>query len=227
MADVEFFEVGDGEDFVDVLVVETVAGVDTEAELVTEGGTLDQAVEFMDACLAGGIGEGAGVELDAFGFEVGGGVDLVRIGIDKETDDYTIGLELADGGRKGGAVRDAIESALGGDLVPVFGDEAGVVGLDLERDGEDFGRVAYLEIQLGGEALFELEDIAVLHVATVFAEVGGDAVGARPLGNEGGFDRIGFDEDAVRVTRIARLPQSRGVVDVDAEAEWHSQTLPP
>ena len=57
--------------------------------------------------------------------------------------------------------------------------------------------------------------------------VGGDAVGAGLFGHEGGFDRIGFDQDAPRITGVTRLTQGGGVVDIDAEAEGHGQTFPP
>jgi hypothetical protein len=46
-------------------------------------------------------------------------------------------------------------------------------------------------------------------------------------GNEGGFHRVWFDQDALRITRVTRLTQGGGVVDVDAEAERHGQTFPP
>jgi hypothetical protein len=55
-----------------------------------------------------------------------------------------------------------------------------------------------------------------LDVTAVFAEMGGDAVGAGLFGDEGRFDRVGFDQDAVRITRVARLAKGGGVVDVDA-----------
>ena len=53
-------------------------------------------------------------------------------------------------------------------------------------------------------------DIARLNVAPVFAEVHGDAVRARLLGEQGGHDRIG-------VASATCLTQCRDVVDVHAE----------
>jgi hypothetical protein len=55
----------------------------------------------------------------------------------------------------------------------------------------------------------ELE-VTLLYVAPVLAQVNGDAVGARLLGDERSDDRIG-------VTCPARLPNGRNVVHIDAE----------
>ena len=65
VADVQFGEVGDGEDLGDVGVIDAVAGVDLEAEAVGEAGGADEALEFALLVLAGGVGKGAGVEFDA------------------------------------------------------------------------------------------------------------------------------------------------------------------
>ena len=64
-------------------------------------------------------------------------------------------------------------------------------------------------------------------MATVLAQMRGDAVGAGLFRGQRGRDRIGFDQGAVRIARVTRLPQGGRVVDIDAEAERHGQTLPP
>ena len=97
VADVQFFEVGDGEEFADVCVIESVTGVDPQAEIVGELGTIDQTLEFAGALRTRRVGKGAGVEFDVFGFEVGGGADLVRVRIDKEADDGADVVEFDDG----------------------------------------------------------------------------------------------------------------------------------
>ena len=122
---------------------------------------------------------------------------------------------------------EAIESTFRGYFVAIFWNEAGIVGSDLECDGHDFRRVAHFEIEFGLERFLQPEDIAVLDVATIFAQVRGDAVSSSFLRNEGGLYRVGFDQDAVRITRVACLTQGGGVVDIDAEAKGHGQTSPP
>ena len=54
-------------------------------------------------------------------------------------------------------------------------------------------------------------DVVVLDVAAVFAQVGGDAVGARALADDGALDGIG-------IVAAARLAKRRDVIDVDVEA---------
>ena len=218
---------GDGEEFADVLVVQAVAGVDSEAQCVRLPRAFDEAVQFVAAGFPCSVGEGAGVELNVFGLQCGGGLDLVRIGVDEEADHCADVVEFGDRVGQGDAVSDAIESTFGGYFVAVFGNETSVVWFDLECDRHDFGGVAHFKIKLGLERFFQPEDVAVLDVAAVLAKVGGDAVGAGLFGDEGGGDRVGFDQDALRITRVTRLTQGGGVVDVDAEAERHGQTFPP
>ena len=97
VADVQFFEVGDGEEFVDVGVIESVTGVDPQAEIMGELGAFDEAMQFRLPRFACRVGEGARVEFDVFGLEVGGGADLLRIRIDKEADDGADAVEFVDG----------------------------------------------------------------------------------------------------------------------------------
>ena len=84
------------------------------------------------------------------------------------------------------------------------------------------GRVAMsiLRLALGGGD-------PKLRALRVLAQVRGDAVSSSFLRNEGGLYRVGFDQDAVRITRVACLTQGGGVVDIDAEAKGHGQTSPP
>ncbi len=56
-------------------------------------------------------------------------------------------------------------------------------------------------------------DVAVGDVAAVFAEVGGDAVGAGLGGEDRGADRIGK-------VAAARVPYGRDVIDIHAEPEY-------
>ena len=47
----------------------------------------------------------------------------------------------------------ASRPAFGGDFLPVFRDEADILGQNLQRDFENLERVAHFEVQLGVEAL--------------------------------------------------------------------------
>ena len=56
-------------------------------------------------------------------------------------------------------------------------------------------------------------------MAAVFAEVGGDAVGAGLGGEDRGADRIGK-------VAAARVPDGRDMVDIDAEPEYFGAQAP-
>ncbi len=112
---------------------------------------------------------------------------------------------------------DGVQAALGGDLAPVLGDQADILGQHAEGDGEDLGGIAHLEVELRDDVFPEAEDVAVLDVAPIRAEVDGDAAGAGALANAGGGDDVGLDGGRLRHRGITGLPQGGHVVDIDAE----------
>jgi hypothetical protein len=57
------------------------------------------------------------------------------------------------------------------------------VGFHLECDGHDLRRVSHFEVELGLEGLFQAEDVTVLDVTAVFAQMRGDPIGAGLFGN--------------------------------------------
>ena len=65
-------------------------------------------------------------------------------------------------------------------------------GLTCKAMDDDFGSVGHFEVEAGFEDLAELADVAILHVPAVFAQVGGDAVGAGGFADERRFDRVRF-----------------------------------
>src|SRR5271166_240991 len=207
----------DGEDLDDVLVIDSMAGIDAEAVLGGEAGCADEALELALLLLAGGVCKCAGVELDGFGAEGAGGLDLLGVGLDEEADADAGALEAADGGLELAEVARGIEAALGGDLAAILWDEADILGQDAEGDGEDLGGVAHFEIQPGNDALAEAEDVAILDVAAICAEVDGDGAGAGALACAGGEEDIGLDHRRLRHGGVARLAEGGDVVDIDAE----------
>ena len=69
---------------------------------------------------------------------------------------------------------------------------------------------AHFEVHAGLQHVLEQQHVALLDVAAVFAQVHGDAVGARFFGVQRGLDRV-------RVTGAPGLAQGGYVVDVHAE----------
>ena len=131
------------------------------------------------ALAAGGVGKGAGVQLDDLGAELARGVDLVGIGLDEKAHANAGGLQAVDGGRERLALAGGIEAAFGGDFRAVLGNEADFLGQDAQRDLEDLGRVAHLEIELRIDALAQAEDVAILDVPAIGAQMDGDAAARR------------------------------------------------
>ena len=109
-----------------------------------------------------------------------------------------------------GVPRD-IESAFGGDLFALFGDERDLVRAEPHGDAEHVLGAGHFEVERDAEGVHEPIDVGILDVPAVFAEVCGDAVGAGALAELGGGDRI-------RLVGTARLTERRHVIDVDIEA---------
>ena len=105
-----------------------------------------------------------------------------------------------------------VEAALGGALLALLGDDAGGVRAVGERDRQHLLGRRHFQVERDFELRHQPIDIVVGDVAPVLAQMGGDAVGARPGRGEGGADRIGM-------RAAARVPDGRDMVDIDAEAK--------
>ncbi len=112
-------------------------------------------------------------------------------------------------------LRRDVETALGGDLVPAFGDQHRHLGLDPARDADHFVGGGHLEVQPDVGQLAQAPHVLVLDVAPVLAQVHGDAVGAAQV-------RLDRRPDRVGLVSAARLAHRGDVVDVDAELDHRS-----
>ena len=92
------------------------------------------------------FGERAGVQLDELRSYPGGSFDLLWVGSDEQTHLDTRVVETAARFAQSALLADRVESAFGRDLLAAFGDETDDIGLKLERDGEDFGRVGHFQV---------------------------------------------------------------------------------
>ncbi len=95
----------------------------------------------------------------------------------------------------------AIEAALGGDLAAIFRHEADIVRQDLQRDLQNLAGIAHFQIELGGDAFLEAENVPVQHVPAILAQMGGNAVGSSALSDQGGGDRIGLGIGGIGLLR--------------------------
>jgi hypothetical protein len=114
------------------------------------------------------------MKFDDGSLEGGGSIDLAWVGIEKETRD-NLGLgEFFDDGTKSLNLVGSVEAALGGDFGSVFGDEAYFGGLEAEGELQHRRGSSHFEVELFAAFAAESENVIVLDVATVLAEVDGD-----------------------------------------------------
>ncbi len=219
MADIEF---DDRVEFGDLFrgdEIEAVAGMDFEARIPGLGGGARNAVEFR----AGGRGvarserfaPGAGVNLDHRRADRAGGIDLLRLGGDKERDPDAGAGQLADRAAQCLALAGGVETAFGGALGPPLGNDTGGMRAQLAGNADHLRRRRHFKIERLFDARFQPHDIVIDDMAAVLAQMCGDAVGAGRNRDLGGLHRIGM-------TPAARVAHGGDVVDVDAEADRRS-----
>ena len=162
------------------------------------------------------LGEGTGVQFDELRADAGGGFHLRRDGRDEEADFDAGVVHFPAGVGQGQPLGRDVQAAFGGQFGAAFGHQANDVGFETEGDGDDFRRVGHFQVEAGFDGLAEFDDVAVLDVPAVFAQVGGDAVGAGGFADESGFDGVRF---AAIASAIAGLAQGGNVINVDPEFE--------
>jgi len=171
----------------------------------------------------------ARVQLDKVRSGIGAGPDLSFVGIHKQADRDTGFLQARHGAGKRLRRAGDIQPAFGRDLPPVFGHEADFVRFHFLRDGHNPGYVGHFKVQACADALANQSNIAILHVAAVFAQVNGDSLCASQLRLNGCPDRIGFGDRSGQFLgrTISRLPQCGNVVDVYPEFQHASRVHGP
>ena len=210
VSDVEFLDLPDGGDRPDVAHGEPVTRVHGQSESAAEHGTACECGQ--GAWIVRVMGVASGVEFDGVGAEFGGAGDGVRFGIDEQTAAHAGASQARDGlGQKCDVLADG-QSSFCRDFFAPFGYESHL--LRTQPFGEEEHRLGgrALEIErraaLGGEAF----DVEVLDVASVLAQVRGDAVGAGVLAEAGRVHRVGL-------VAASGLPQGGHVVDVHKEPQ--------
>jgi hypothetical protein len=164
------------------------------------------------------------VEFDDRSLKGGGGIDLAGVGIEEEARD-NLGLgEFFDDGTKSLNLGGGIEAALGGDFSTVFWDEADLGWLEAKGKIEHGGGGGHFEVELFAAFSAESENVIVLDVATIFAEVDGDRVGPDAEAEKGGGNGVGFRHDTRDGDAVPGLPEGGEVIDVYAKPN-HTFTL--
>ena len=194
-------------------------GVNLETKFVTVLGGGDEADQFVGIPGRRAVGEGSGVQFNHLGSKLGGGGDLRDIRIDEETDLRSGVLQLLNRGAKGVQVGDDIEAAFRGDLLAILGHQAAEIWLHFTGHGDDFRSGSKLKIQVNADRFAQGENVAILNVAAVFAEVDGDGVGACGFAFLGSREDIRLGIVSVEHGGVSRLAKGGHVIDVDAEFE--------
>ena len=164
------------------------------------------------------------MEFDDGGLEGCGGFDLMEVGVEKEAGENFRLVEFFDDGAEGVDLGGGIETALGGDFRTVFWDEADLGWLQAKGKIEHGGGGGHFEVELFAAFAAESENVIVLDVATIFAEVDGDGVGTGAEAKQGGGNGVGFRHDPRDGDAVPRLTKGGEVIDVDAKTN-HMFTL--
>ena len=186
------------------------ARVDGESERASELGPVTQRRESLR--VVWGVCVRARVQLDRVGAEFGGGVNRLRVRIDEKTAAHTRRSQSRDGFCQHGDVLADSESSLRRHFFAALGHEGHLDGAQSLRQREHLRGGGALEVERGDQRFGEADEVGVLYVATVFAQVRGDAIGARLLAELGGGHGIGGEA-------APRLPDGGDVVDVDEQTE--------
>ncbi len=211
-ADAELGDLGNGHDRTDVPVVEAMAAVDLESDLVTECGRLPDGLESLlprRAFLE--VGVGTGIDLDEVDADLPRRLDLLEIRVDEDARPDARLPQRPDVGSQGLPVRRDLQSPFRRQLLGPLGHERDDVGPDLERDSLHLVRRGHLHVELGLEGVPQQPQVPLLDVPPVAADMADDAVGAGLLREQGREHGLGLGG-------LAGLPQRREMVDVDGQS---------
>ncbi len=217
MSDIQLLDRLDPGDGLHVLVREAMTSVYGEAHA---GSMLRRTTEFVQAGVAGTprMGVSAGVQFHCRDTKILGGVDRALIRINEERDMEARFVKTPDGGAKIRVAPGEVEPALGGDFLAPLRDNRHLVRLECARDRHDFVARSKFEVADRAHCRRDRRDVAILDVATVFAQVNGDAVGTCGFGFTRGRERVGL-------VGLPSFPHGGDMVNVDVQPK-RSHSLP-
>src|SRR5262249_2765678 len=196
-----------------VAVVQAVTHVDVQALLKREVCRFLECVQLaLPVGRCAGLGVARRLDLDGGGAKELRRFNLADVRIDEQRHLNPGGAQSLHRPADDLLVGDDIQPALGGQLLPAFGNQSGLVGLDPAGDfhnGIDRGQ---LQVQTVGHDLPQQVNVTVLDVPPVLAQVDSDAVGATEQGQDGGGGGVGF-------LGAAGLADGGDVVDVYPESD--------
>ena len=105
-----------------------------------------------------------------------------------------------------------VESALGGPLLAIFRDDTGGVGLVAQRDRQHLVGCGHFQIERDRERVHQHRKVVIADMATVLAEMGGDAV-------RSGFGCHQRRAHRLRMIAAAGVTDRGDMIDIDAKAK--------
>ena len=125
-----------------------------------------------------------------------------------------------DGASNSCGLPDDIQTAFCCHFLPTLGYERYLIRANGDRDRHHILGASDLQIEIRANRRAENSDVRVLDVATVLAQVGGDAIDAHLLAEERRLDRIGLKA-------APRLPECRDMVNVHVKPLVACSHIPP
>ena len=216
MPDVELAQLRQRRHRPDVVEGEPVARVHLEAQPFREGRHIRQPGKLPRPALHVArqvrLAIGPGVQLDHRRADPPRRLDLPAVGGDEDRDPAARLPQRRDEMRQPVLVLRHLEPALGGALLPPLRHDADRVRPVAERDRLHLVRGRHLEVQRQRQLRHQRRDIGVGDVPAVLAQMRGDPVRARRLGQLRRPERLG-------IRPAPRVAHGRHVVDVDPEPQ--------
>ena len=165
----------------EVLEVEVMASVETEAEGTGGFGGADEGSDGGDAvCFISG-GVWLGVEFHTVGAGTSGVVHHFLVGIHKDADTDASFVKASGDIGEEVEVRTGVPAVVGGYLVMAVGHQGDLRGTVLQDEGYELRDGVTLDIKLRGQERTQVADVLIADVALIRTRVNGDALGTEAL----------------------------------------------
>ena len=211
VADVEFTEVFNAGDGLDVAIGQAVAGVNDQSRGQSDVAAVAQLVQTpLDLRIRRRIGVLAGVQFDGIAAGLGGGENLLFVGDDKGTDADAFLVQTSNNLAQPFQLADAVQAAFSGQYSTVFGHKGHLIGTNLLGDLDHLRIHTHLKVEFAGDGFLENPHIPVANMTTIFTQMHGNPVGS-------GQFTLHRRPDRIRLVRPAGLTNRRHVIDIDIQ----------
>ena len=195
----------------DIVNGKAVSGIHHQPHFAAEMGAVFNTRQLLRlfGC-GGGIGIGAGVQLNHRRAHIAGGLDLCFIGINKQRHADACLSERV--GKIGHALllRQHIKPAFGGHFGALFRHQTHILRHHFQRIGQHFIGERHFQIHARFDGGADGEHVVVADMAAVFTQMQGNQIGAVGFGQKRRFQRAG-------IHRAACIAHGGNMVDIHTE----------